>query len=1162
MPTQNAGRVTLIIVVLFAALFGVYITDGIFAVRPFATDKPKISLNLKPGIDIAGGYSLTYEIKKPEGWVRSTENTLAEQVAAVLKKRVDPGGVRNLIWRPQGDDRLEIQLPRASLTAEGTSKVKDQYTDARNKLAQYNVNYAQVVNAVEIMKGDERAKELDRLATPQGQILEPRRNLFAVLASQYDKMKGIEAQLAEVKKAAKPDEAKVLQLSQQLAQARIAYNDEKTKIESYNLAVSDVEALIENPNEQNNAQLTALKTKYPERKPLIDKLHELYPQFQKSKGSIDDVADLKRLLRGSGLLEFHILATPPGAGREPTITQDKYQEMVDRMQQEGPVVKAGDETRWYEIDRTPEEFGYPTVVNPRNGKHYALAWVTPDKSMTHTKGSGEQDWALERAFPTQGNRGMIVGFQFDATGGARFSTLTGNNIGRPLGTILDGRIITAPNIRSQIGSSGTIEAGSKGYSQSELDYLVSTLSAGSLPAQLEDEPISERVVGPQLGASNLRAGLYACVVGLIVAATFLVVYYHLAGFIAVFGLVMNLVLILGVSAMMGATFTLPGIAALVLATGMAVDANVLIFERLREEQMRGLSLKLALRNAYDRAWTAILDSNVTTAITSAFLIYFGSEEVKGFGLTLLVGILASMFGALFVTKTIFAVMLNKFGLRKLGSLPLSLPWWNNFLHPKIDWMAKVKYFAVFSIVFVVLGLTAFVQRTASGKMFDVEFQSGTEVQFTLKEPMSDADVRAAIDKQRDKIPQPSVVAVGEAVNGKATEFSVVTSNANRKDVSDAIVDALKDKLNVAVQSKFEAKDAEIGEAIGQGIVMPVQIKDGKFQVGGRDIPDALQYPEGVAVNLKNIDPPLRPEEIHSRISRALLAVNNNTLGQFTVVRTDGQSSEQAPTSSAVVLISNPNFAYSKSETDWREKLAAPFWTAVKEGVNKPATLSKVINIDAQVAGDTQRDALMATILSIVGIMAYIWVRFGDHKYGTATIFAMIHDTVLVIGAIGLSHWLAATALGRALGVEAFRVNMTLVAAVLTVMSYSMVDTIVVFDRIRENRGKYGTITRTLINDSINQTLSRTVLTAGTTLATLFVMYIWGGSAIHGFTFILLIGIIIGTYSSIAIAAPILLLGAREQAAGKRQTPARVATAAAGAQVPAAPAGAVSKAAGA
>jgi SecD/SecF fusion protein len=166
-------------------------------------------------------------------------------------------------------------------------------------------------------------------------------------------------------------------------------------------------------------------------------------------------------------------------------------------------------------------------------------------------------------------------------------------------------------------------------------------------------------------------------------------------------------------------------------------------------------------------------------------------------------------------------------------------------------------------------------------------------------------------------------------------------------------------------------------------------------------------------------------------------------------------------------------------------------------------------------------------------MVWIWLRFGDHKYGTATVIAMIHDTIMVVGAIGLSHWLAYTSFGRALGVEAFRLNMTLVAAILTVMGYSMVDTIVVFDRIRENRGKYGILSRSLINDSINQTLSRTLLTAGTTLMTLFVMYVWGGPAIHGFTFILLIGILIGTYSSIAIAAPILLIGVKQPVAGQK-----------------------------
>ena len=1153
MPTNHAGRVTLILAVLFGALFGIPgMFGGIFTVSPFASDKPKVALNLRPGIDIAGGYSLTYEIKKPENWTPTGNMKLADEVAKVLKKRVDPAGVRNLIWRPQGDDRLEIQLPRASLAAEGSSKVKQEYLDVSGKLAGYNVSYTQVVNAVEHLKGDARRSELERLTKG----VEARKNLFPVLASLYDRMKGLQDQLDQAKKATPKDDKKILELSEQLAAARIAYTDEKAKIEQYNLQVSDVESLVETPNEQNNAQLANLKVKYPERKALIDQLQQLYPQYQKEKGGIEDVADLKLKLRGSGLLEFHILAV---TGQN--ISVDEYQQMAERMRNEGPAIKAGDQTRWFEIDRTPQEFGHRTEVNPRNGRHYALAWVTPDKSMVHTKGGNEPDWVLERAFPTQGSRGeSIVGFKFDVVGGARFSSLTGGNIDRPLATVLDGRIITAPNIKSQIGQHGTIDGGSKGYTNAELDYLIGTLNAGALPAQLEDEPISERVVGPQLGAENLRAGMWACVVGLVVAAAFLVLYYHLAGLIAVFGLLLNLAIILGVSAMMGATFTLPGIAALVLTTGMAVDANVLIFERLREEQMRGLSLKLALRNAYDRAYTAILDSNVTTAITAALLVYFGSEEVKGFGLTLLVGILSSMFAALFVSKTIFAILLDKFALRKLGSLPLSLPWWNNMLHPKIDWMGKVKYFAIFSVIFAALGITAFMQRSMQGRMFDVEFQAGTEVQFSTNAPLTDGEVRELIEKHRDKIPQPSVVAVGEMVDGKAREFSVVTSNAQRKEVADGVIAAMAGKLNVAVPSTFTGSGAAVEDAVRQGHVVPIQVKEGKFVVGGREIPEAVQYNGGAMLVLNHVSPPLRPDEIHSRIARAAMSADYQTIRQFTVVRTDGKTDEASPTDSAVALISHPNFDYGKGEADWREKLAGPFWTAAVEGVGKEATLSKVINFDPQVAGDTQRDALLATIFSIIGIMAYIWVRFGDHKYGTATVAGMVHDTVLVVGAIGMSHWLAATGFGRALGIEAFRVNMTLVAAVLTVMGYSMVDTIVVFDRIRENRGKYGVITRQLINDSINQTLSRTVLTAGTTLITLMVMYVWGGAAIHGFTFILLIGIIIGTYSSIAIAAPILLIGAREQATqGPRSTTTtKVVTSTKTTQTPA-PAGAVAKA---
>jgi SecD/SecF fusion protein len=1120
MSQNYAGRVTLIIVVLLVGLFGIpYITDGIFSVKPLTPEKPLISLNLRPGIDIAGGTSLVYEIKPPPGGLKG-EGNLAERVAALLKKRVDPDGTRNLIWRPQGDTRLEIQLPRSSMTKEGAGKVKEEYETLKRDLADSNIVSDQVVSAVETLTGDARAKALKALEHGSKQ----REALFPQLTTLYDQMKAKEAELAKAKNVEKKDDAKLNQLVLDLGQLRIDYAAAKGRIEQSNMSVEDLDSLLASTSPERNTELAAFKDRYPERKGTIDKLEQIYPQYAASKGTIGDAADLKRLLRGSGVLEFHILVENP---------QTEQPEMVRRMETggDGPAPQANDQSRWFEVDK-PDEFRRNHGAMQWHDKLYALAWTTPDKSMVHREGNA-RDWALQRAYPTPSQRGdLIVGFEFDDAGSHLFADLTGNNINKPLGTVLDNKIITAPNIRSQISKSGTIDGGEKGYTETERSYLINTFNAGSLPAQLDEQPISEREVGPQLGQENLRSGVIGCIAGLCVVAVFMIFYYHITGVVAVIALIFNLVVIIGILAMMGATFTLPGIAGLILTIGVSVDANVLIFERLREEEMRGLSLKLAVRNAYDRAFTAILDSNVTTAITSMFLIYFGSEEVKGFGLTLLIGILSSMFAALFVTRTIFGIMIDKYGVRKLGSFPLSYPKWNQIMHPKIDWMGKIGYFIAFSAVFISLGVFAFVQQSRAGKMLDVEFTSGTDVEFNTSVPMGDGDVRDRIAKKATEIPQPTVSGVGDVAGpGKYKRFSVVTSNADRKQVSQAVIDVMHDVLDVAVPSKFDQANVSLEKAITSKTIQPVQLTKNRFVLNGQDIADAQQG--SVAIVLNNIDPPLTTDEIASRINRT----KDTTLGadliqSVRVVRLDGSSDNQRPTRSAVALFSNKSFNYNTNPGDWRDKLASPAWKVINEGVGKEANLQKVSNFDAQVARDTQQAALFATLGSIVAIMAWIWLRFGDHKYGTATVVAMIHDTIMVVGAIGLSHWFADNFLGHILGLEAFRVNMTLVAAILTVMGYSMVDTIVVFDRIRENRGKYGTISRSLINDSINQTLSRTLLTAGTTMMTLFVMYVWGGPAIHGFTFVLLVGILIGTYSSIAIAAPILLIGVKPVAGQK------------------------------
>jgi SecD/SecF fusion protein len=279
--------------------------------------------------------------------------------------------------------------------------------------------------------------------------------------------------------------------------------------------------------------------------------------------------------------------------------------------------------------------------------------------------------------------------------------------------------------------------------------------------------------------------------------------------------------------------------------------------------------------------------------------------------------------------------------------------------------------------------------------------------------------------------------------------------------------------------------------------------------------------------LRNLSPTIPAEQIEERLNQVRLqpqagSSSASQYRQFDVaVSNDG--------STAVIMTSDPNSPYDPTDPikqeQWREDLAKPVWNTVLAAIHNPPKLQRVSNFDAQVAGEMQRDALVALALSLLVVMGYIWIRFGNLKYGTATVVAMLHDTILVIGFIGLSHWLGRVWFFRdVLLIEPFRVNLTLVAAVLTVMSYSMVDTIVVFDRIRENRGKFGHLDAQVINDSVNQTLSRTLLTVFTTILSVFVMYVVGGTGIHGFTFVMLIGILIGTYSSFAIAAPILLIG--------------------------------------
>jgi SecD/SecF fusion protein len=1130
MPTTYSGRITLILVVLFGSLLAIFWGPPSRLFDPNLT--PIQKTNLRPGIDMVGGVSLVYAIQAPN----NSDPDLSEHVMDALKKRVDPNGLRNLVWRPQGADRIEVEMP-LSPEAQEAPDIKKKFLAIEAELDATNVRDDEVVNAVEHSTGSERAKSLADLASDS----KTRQDLFKKLTDTFDQIEQLQKNVAKLS---------LTDLAMKLQPLKVQYDDLKGQINLTNLPSADFQQILDQVSSDDadqqkagSAKIDSLKKQFadfPSRLKAMEDFQADYKEYSGVKNAITGAEDLKRLLQGSGVLEFHILA------ESSTASPADLQVMMQRLEPggKGPLPQPGDSIRWMEVDKDNlgdfDRPGAPPETHEWNGKHYMPVLVTPEASMTK---SSSQKWGLESAHATmQENGTQAVAFAFDSTGGVLFGDLTTTwyNKARQqadgrarLAIVLDNKIVSAPGLNNGpiTGGSGIIEGGSTGFSSTELNYLINVLNAGSLPAQLSEEPISEQQIGPTLGADNLHRGLVACGFGLIVVAVFLCIYYYFAGFVAFLAVVLNLVIVLGVMCALNATFTLPSIAGIVLTIGTAVDANVLVFERLREEQHKGLPLRMALRNAYNQARSAIVDSNMTSIITSLCLYAYGSEEVKGFGLTLIIGIVASLFTALYVTKTVFGLMIDYAGMKDLGSIPQTFPAWDRLLRPKWDWIGMAKYFYTFSAIALAIGLWLFVVKIKEGRMMDIEFATGTSLQFQLKEPMEQDEVRKLIDAESEKapaaLPSPSVVAVGT----DQLHYQVVSPNDKRQEVRNAVLDAMEGKLQITLPSIFDGSSAAFADAEKQ--VLPITKAD--FSVEGYTPPAAAAHPGGVVVVLKNISPPLTVGKIEERIQNERNSSSATSTAAINfAVEAPGDPSK--PTSFAVIVGWNESVSYNADQAKWSDELAQPLWGLVKDAINHPPSFEQETNFDPQVAGEMQRHAFLSLLFSIILIMVYIWVRFGNLKYGTATVIALLHDTAFTLAALGFAHYFAAWWAHNPLQVEPFRINLTVVAGILTIMGYSMIDTIVVFDRIRENRGRYGHLNREVINDAINQTLSRTVLTCGTTIMTVSFMYFLGGAGIHGFTFVLLIGILVGTYSSVAIAAPLLLLGHEKPTSGTTRPP--------------------------
>ena len=563
---------------------------------------------------------------------------------------------------------------------------------------------------------------------------------------------------------------------------------------------------------------------------------------------------------------------------------------------------------------------------------------------------------VSRAFPFFDPQGYGVSLELDSEGAKIFDDVAAQNKGRQMAILLDGEVLSAPVLQSDHFGGRCQITGH--FTDKEARDLASALEN---PLRQSVEIEDTRSVSATLGADSVKSGIMAGIAGLLLVMAFVVIYYQFAGLIAFVGLLINIIILFGAMVMLNFTLTLPGIAGIMLTMGLAVDANVLIYERLREELAAGKSLPAAISGAYDKAFSAIFDANATTLITAVILFWQATGSVKGFAVTLTLGIIASMFSALLVTRTAFRWLIDKGGISSVKMLDIAPK-------KKFDFLGKRRLAAVFSILLIVGSAVGFAIRGEHN--FGIDFRGGDLLIVDTAKPVS-------LEQARKAINDPNVV----------------------------------------------------------------------IQFGRQGVKEMLTFRSSQGT------------------SASVLKKLNEAFPDSGVVQV-GQDS-----------------------------------------------------VGAQIGLEFAKRAFFALGLGIVAILIYVTLRF-EFSFALGAVVALLHDVVITLGVFSL------------IGGE---LSLVMVGAILTIAGYSINDTIVVYDRIREGlkSGGGGPI-QTLMNNSINETLGRTILTGGTTLLSVASLFFLGGSVLHEFALAILIGIVVGTYSSVFIAAPIVLWSSRARGKSVRR----------------------------
>lgn len=1111
----------------------------------------------------------------------------------------------------------------------------------------------------------------------------------------------------------------------------------------------------------------------------------------------EDIEFYRKDLIQAGILKFRIVAD-----RNVHHSQIRLAELTDNeglrtiRDEEGEIV-----AEWVELDK--EKFPQPPSRSMTRGGGDRLEEILVIFD-PETNVRGDDLSSVSKSIGPGG--GPIVSFMLHSSGASRMGKLTGRSLvengpKQLLGIVMDGRLISAPRIQDVIRSRGQITGQ---FTNEEVDSLVRVLRAGKLPATLGDEPISVNMVNPLLGKDLIAKGATAILFSLAAVLVFMSFYYRFSGIIACFALMLNLLFILAMMIVVRGAFSLPGLAGLVLTVGMSVDANVLIFERIREELNRGSALRMAIRNGFDKAISTIVDANLTTLIVAIVLYQFSSDSIKGFAVTLILGILMSMFTAIFCSRVVFEIAERK--RRNMKTLKMR----HIVGQTNVNFIGKRGAAAVLSIVLIAVSIVSVVGRgrdilandlaggtsvqvvfaeswpieivrklvntmkeaepadfvkvnaadltdqapeTAysierrlmeaqkiaeeltqilredgdnrfrreseedeeSGKkrdLFTIKPTGDSTVQLVLQEPVSLDEITALAHQLFETVDDVSVseIVLVEDTNNNSTDeettdeniannapgsiYKIDTDLKSVEDLQNRLIDIFENENKMmfvrhhttvttpeilgsteppasentdptetvpdnafddeettdtppdeenpgdasstdesseeltpdeegsddatteesseetpSVEEDEEAidptdespaestEDAESGTTASPSdsqvqdlrwrlpavsALTSLLIQDSDASENGEgassdtgeveETSDTIQpteeteetsaepagepgesdaddaepgTPETTSPESLILPDPLVPSAdlfpptetttagpVRTQVTfRFDEPINGHTLtGKIDSIALDLRFSVRNLT---LLSLHEEDGRFrlwdqesSKGSKEWtvESTYSLDEFTQIVEIAEKEFSETRVwfqsSEIGSTVASKAMGDAIKAIIVSLIGIIGYIWFRFHKVAYGIAAVIALVHDVTIVLGAVAISAWISPAL--RVLLFEDFKISMALCAAFLTVIGYSLNDTIVVFDRIREVKGKSPILTREMINKSINQTLSRTLLTSFTTFLVVGILYVFGGQAIHGFAFAMLVGVLVGTYSSIFIASPALL----------------------------------------